>query len=58
MIFFFRENEAPNQAIFTTLMKEIMEVDQIKNDPLCTERRVVGKLWLCPVENILKLLLF
>ena len=41
---FYRENEAPNQEISATLLKEIQEIEQIKNDSLCTERRVLGKL--------------
>ena len=29
---FYRENEEPNQQIANTLLKEIQEVEQIKND--------------------------
>ena len=43
---FYRENEDPNHHIVNTLLKEIQEVDQIKNDTLCTQRRVLGK-FLC-----------
>ena len=44
---FCRENEAPNNTISTTLLKEVQEIEQIKNDSTCTERRVLGKLiWL------------
>ena len=42
---FYRENEEPNQQIANTLLKEIQEVEQIKNDATSTERRVLGKLW-------------
>ena len=41
---FYRENEDPNRQIANTLLKEIQEVEQIRNDTLCTERRVLGKL--------------
>ena len=41
---FYRENEDPNQQTVNILLKEIQEVEQIKNDALCTERRVLGKL--------------
>lgn len=41
---FYRENEDPNQQIANTLLKEIQEVEQIRSDTLCTERRVLGKL--------------
>ena len=43
---FYRENEEPNQQIANTLLKEIQEVEQIKNDATSTERRVLGKLLL------------
>ena len=41
---FYRENEESNQQIANTLLKEIQEVEQIKNDATSTERRVLGKL--------------
>ena len=41
---FYRENEDPNRQRANTLLKEIQEVEQIRNDTLCTERRVLGKL--------------
>ena len=39
-----RENEPPNQTVVTTILKEVKEIDQIKNDSLCTERRILGML--------------
>lgn len=44
---FYRENEEPNQHTANTLGKEIKEVDQIKNDAICTERRILGKPYKC-----------
>ena len=43
MYFIHRENEPPNQAVLTTVLKEVKEVEQIKNDSLCSERRILGK---------------
>ena len=41
---FYRENEEPNQQIANTLLKEIQEVEQIKNDATSTKKRALGKL--------------
>ena len=40
---FYSENEETNQHVANTLLKEIKEVDQIKNDAICTERRILAK---------------
>jgi len=37
-----RENEPPNQAVLATILKEVKEIEQIQNDSLCTERRIIG----------------
>ena len=37
-----RENEPPNQAVLATMLKEVKEIEQIQNDSLCTERRILG----------------
>ncbi|CAH3187466.1 unnamed protein product [Porites lobata] len=39
-----KENEAPNHTISTTLLKEVQEIEQIKNDSTCTERRVLDAI--------------
>ena len=44
---FYRENEEPNQHTANTLLKENKEVDQIKNDAICMERRILGKPYKC-----------
>ena len=41
---FNRENETPNKEVSTKLLKEVQEVEQMKNDFLCTERRILGML--------------
>ena len=44
---FCRANKALNNTISTTLLKEVQEIEQIKDDSTCAERRVLGKLiWL------------
>ena len=37
-----RENEPPNQEVARRLLKEVQEVEHVKNDSLCTERRIFG----------------
>ena len=44
LFYFNRENEPPNKEISTQLLKEVQEVEQIKIDSLCTERRILGML--------------
>ena len=39
---FNRENDPPNKEVSQQLIKEVQEVEQIKNDSLCTERRILG----------------
>ncbi|XP_068714058.1 uncharacterized protein [Montipora foliosa] len=39
-----KENEPPNQTVVTTILKEVKEIDQIKNDSLCTERRILDAI--------------
>lgn len=39
-----KENEAPNNTISTTLLKEAQEIEQIKNDSTCTERQVLDPI--------------
>lgn len=39
----FRENDPSNQNIFTRVFREVVEIDDVKNNPLCTERRIKGK---------------
>ena len=40
----YRENEPPNLAVVATILKEVKEVEQIQNDSLCTERRILGMI--------------
>ncbi|KAM7435724.1 hypothetical protein ABFA07_014382 [Porites harrisoni] len=39
-----KENEAPNHTISTSLLKEVQEIEQIKNDSTCTEKRVLDAI--------------
>lgn len=41
-IFSYRENEPPNQGVTATVLREVKQVEQIQNDALCTERRILG----------------
>ena len=41
-IYINRENEPPNQEVPRKLLKEVQEVEHIKNDTLCIERRIFG----------------
>lgn len=38
------ENEPPNRAVLATILKEVKEIDQIQNDSLCSERRILGAI--------------
>ena len=37
-----KENEPPNQEVARKLLKEVQEVEHIKNDTLCIEERIFG----------------
>ena len=50
----YRENEPPNLAVVATILKEV-KVEQIQNDSLCTERRILGMIeWglFCQINTI------
>ena len=44
-----KENEPPDQAVLATILKEVKEIDQIQNDSLCKERRILGMLTICNI---------
>ena len=51
----YRENEPPNLTVVATILKEVKEVEQIQNDSLCTERRILGMIeWglFCQINTI------
>jgi len=41
-VFVFRETDEENQAICALLLREVSEVNEVKTNPLCTERRIKG----------------
>lgn len=48
-------NKPPNLAVVATILKEVKEVEQIQNDSLCTERRILGMIeWglFCQINTI------
>ena len=51
----YRENEPPNLTVVATILKEGKEIEQIQNDSLCTERRILGMFeWglFCQINTI------
>ena len=51
----YRENEPPNLTVVATILKEGKEIEQIQNDSLCTERRIIGMFeWglFCQINTI------
>ena len=51
----YRENEQPNLAVVATILKEGKEIEQIQNDSLCIERRILGMFeWglLCQINTV------
>jgi len=39
----YRETDAENQQIVVRLLREVKEIADVKNNALCTDRRIRGK---------------